>query len=195
MKGNKIRLIQRMRSILPGICKGIGILFCIFVLAIIIQQLRTVKEEEYIPSMFGCTYLNVLSESMVPEFQTYDLVIGKKTDTIEGVRIGDVVTFRDGQTLVTHRVVGVNQNGGLVTRGDANDINDINAVTSDLMVSKHVVTIPKAGYIIAKLQDPIFLLVLWIVTMFVIIKALIKELILYRKQKDELQIAEKKTPL
>lgn len=184
MKMEKVGAVRRIAYSLLKVGQGVGVLAAVFLLVVVIQQLRTVNEEEYIPSMFGCTYLNALSDSMTPVFSTYDLVIGRKTDAVEDVRIGDIITFRDGHTLVTHRVVRINQNGGLVTRGDANDTDDAKAVTSNALVSKYVVSIPKAGYLVAKLQDPVFLLVLWIVTMFVIIRELVKEIVRYKAAKE-----------
>lgn len=60
------------------------------------------------------------------------------------VRVGQVITFRpfDGSTVVTHRLVGINANGTLITKGDANKTTDVDVVTRANVVG-HVVAAPQ----------------------------------------------------
>ena len=58
---------------------------------------------------------------------------------VEDVNVGDVVTFRSepDQTYVAHRVVEKGE-GFLITRGDANPVNDPAPVTNENLVGKEI---------------------------------------------------------
>lgn len=85
-----------------------------------------------VPNIFGFGYLSVQSDSMTGTFEEGDLIFIRTTNSESvfqagenGVKDGDVITFYDtiGGKIVfnTHRVVGVNENGGVnyyTTRGD-----------------------------------------------------------------------------
>ncbi|MDZ5010224.1 signal peptidase I, partial [Clostridium perfringens] len=159
------------------------VLTTIFVLTF--QSIKIRINTDYIPTLFGNTYLNVLSESMVPEFKLNDLVIGKIVNDTKEIKVGDIVTYRDGRMLVTHRVVEV-KNGGeaFITKGDANEALDANIVPKENLVSKYKFNIPYLGYIIAKFQDLKFLAIMGIVFMYFIIKELIIEIKKVKKNKN-----------
>ena len=69
------------------------------------------------------------SGSMEPSVRTGELVFLREVSA-DRLRVGDVITFEkpgDPDTLVTHRVVGIEEGdggGSLVTRGDANPVPD-----------------------------------------------------------------------
>lgn len=159
------------------------VLTTIFVLTF--QSIKIRINTDYIPTLFGNTYLNVLSESMVPEFKLNDLVIGKVVKDTKEIKVGDIVTYRDGRMLVTHRVVEV-KNGGeaFITKGDANEVPDVNIVPKENLVSKYRFNIPYLGYIVAKFQDFKFLAIMGIVLMYFIIKELIIEIKKVKKNKN-----------
>ena len=66
---------------------------------------------------------------------------------------GDVVMYKDGNSLVTHRVEEVTQTG-YITRGDANNTPDP-PVSADRIVGKAVLVIPKVGRLTAAVQTPL----------------------------------------
>ena len=158
-------------------------LAAIFVLTF--QSIKIRVNTDYIPTLFGNTYLNVLSESMVPEFKVNDLIIGKVVNDTKEIKVGDIVTYRDGRMLVTHRVVEV-KNGGeaFITKGDANEVQDGNIIPKENLISKYRFNIPYLGYIVAKFQDFKFLSIMGIVFMYFIIKELIIEIKKVKKNKN-----------
>ena len=91
--------------------------------------------------------------SMRPAIPTGSIVVAERVDpaTIEP---GDIITFRrprQPDAPVTHRVVGVEAIGELPafrTRGDANANADPELVGPGLPISKHVFTVPYAGYVV-----------------------------------------------
>ena len=61
---------------------------------------KTVLKKD-LPSVFGLSYLVVTSGSMSPAVQTGEIIVIKSEDNYN---IGDVVTFRDKSSFVTHRI-------------------------------------------------------------------------------------------
>lgn len=60
--------------------------------------------------------------SMRPTFDANAFIVLEQTD-ISAVRVGDIVVRRDGERLIVHRVVRI-EDGLPVTRGDANSSDD-----------------------------------------------------------------------
>lgn len=54
----------------------------------------------------GELWITIVGDSMIPLIQTGDSALVRSVDVSE-VGIGDIVTFSRGDTLVTHRVVGI----------------------------------------------------------------------------------------
>lgn len=102
----------------------------------------------YLPGMFGFKSYMVLSASMEPEYHVGSLVYVKQA-LEDDINPGDVITFHiDDSTLVTHRVVEKdNARNGLITKGDANEVNDGGLVAYDNVVGKVVFNIPMLGYV------------------------------------------------
>lgn len=71
----------------------------------------------------------VLSASMEPTIATGDLIIAHRP-SIADLRVGAIVTVDRGTFSVTHRIVGVTEDGLFVTKGDANDVQDRHAVSA-----------------------------------------------------------------
>lgn len=93
----------------------------------------------------GLQLKTVLSGSMSPEFNVGD-VIAISQVSWDNIKVGDIITFRTGKTLTTHRVVEV-LNGSFRTKGDANEDPDGGPVAADSVVGRHVFTIPFMGYL------------------------------------------------
>ena len=77
----------------------------------------------------GYTSASITSGSMQPKLRPGDVVIAVG-DGGSGIKIGTIVVFQDPSRgdLVTHRIVGVNDDGSYITKGDANGVNDAQAV-------------------------------------------------------------------
>lgn len=91
-------------------------------------------------SVFSYTLFQIASNSMAPEITTDDLILVKVT---KDVKKGDVITFMDGDNLITHRVVEVN-GPSYITKGDANNTNDKTVLESQI-VGKVVKVLPNFG--------------------------------------------------
>ena len=80
---------------------------------------------------FGVTVLKVSSNSMVPTFKKGDFIIIKKQTEYA---VGDIITYiarEENQTYyVTHRIIEKNEDE-YITKGDANNREDLQSVKSD----------------------------------------------------------------
>ena len=84
---------------------------------------RAVTGEEQ-PTVLGFTAAVVVTGSMSPAIEPGDLVVCRRAAEYGE---GDVIMFRSGASLVTHRIVGDTPDG-FTTRGDANNVADIEPV-------------------------------------------------------------------
>ena len=108
----------------------VGIILCIILIPIIILNLviiaNTYLHPERIPGVFGVRPVIVLSGSMEPEFMSGDLIFIQNADNGQ-LKEGDVICYLEDGAAVTHRIVGITEENGVVrytTRGDANNSDD-----------------------------------------------------------------------
>lgn len=123
-----------------------------------------------VPKAFGITPCVVLSGSMEPVIQT-GAVAYINTKDIDCLP-GDIGTFKVGETMVTHRVIRI-EGDRYVTKGDANDVEDLTAVTKEQMVGTYLFQIPKLGYLLARLDRKMVILIMaWICLLNVFMAAI-----------------------
>ena len=109
-------------------------------LSLITAGLQLLSKEK-LPSVLGYSHLVVISGSMQPAVDVGDLLVIHKE---EGYRPGDIVTFEDGSSLVTHRLLRL-EDGFAITKGDANNTEDKPLALSGLL-GKTVLRVPKIGH-------------------------------------------------
>ena len=128
----------------------IGITLLVYVLDI---KIRAAKGDTSPPKFNAFV---VLSGSMLPEIQVYDVVITKKVDA-KSLKEGDVITFASSDTrflntIITHRIIKKNydsKTGGYTfqTQGDNNNVADSALVQPNNIYGKVILKIPKLGYL------------------------------------------------
>lgn len=74
-------------------------------------------------NLFGFTFLQVASGSMEPEIHVNDIVIDKLIKQNEELKVGDIVSFEEENSIITHRIVGIGDDK-IITKGDANNTQD-----------------------------------------------------------------------
>lgn len=99
---------------------------------------------------FGWGTAVVLSNSMKPTFEKGDLLIVRKVETEP--KIGDVVIYQGGKSLVVHRVIAYD-NGLVTTKGDANSAEDP-VFTEDKVLATMAFVVPGVGTVIRSIQTP-----------------------------------------
>ena len=137
----------------------VGLIIC---LSIFVMTLRFLGET---PSVFGYSFYYVLTESMEPEINSGEMIIGKETAP-EDLQVGDVITYK-GETgdlygkIITHEIVEI-KDGIVTTKGVANDLPDP-PINSSQILSKYVATVPLAGKLFSAINSKygfIFLIVI-----------------------------------
>ena len=98
----------------------------------------------------------VLTGSMLPEIQVYDVVVTKKIEA-KDLKEGDVITFASSDTrflntIITHRIIkkyydAEKKEYTFQSKGDNNNVADSALVQSNNIYGKVIFKIPKLGYL------------------------------------------------
>lgn len=110
-----------------------------------------------IPSFFGWKPFIVLSDSMETEIYSGDLAIVKEVDP-EIIKEQDVIAFKDGDIVTTHRVVDIIQKDGITkykTKGDNNNTEHNGYVLPEQVEGLYQFKIAKLGNLAMFIQTPI----------------------------------------
>lgn len=156
----------------------IGILLAYYYVSV---KLYAFKGEKYEP--FFSIY-SVASGSMEPTISYLDLIVNLKIDSIDDVKVNDVITFVSawdvnyGMTM-THRVVGTSTTDDgrkcLITKGDWNTQEDQVCVTEENVIGVVKAVVPGFGKIQKFLSSRLgWLLIVIIPALYVIVKDIIK---------------------
>lgn len=138
------------------------------------------KGYEYRPAL---TIYTIVSPSMVPTIDVYDIVINKRIEKPKDIKVGDIITFISSSSIskgltVTHRVVNIKIENGeyfFDTKGDNNISADTMPTPFKDVIGKAVMRLPQFGRIQFFLASGTgWLLIVVIPSLFVIIKDVIK---------------------
>ena len=112
--------------------------------------------DELHPRIFGYSSAIIISGSMAPTINVNDLVIYKEKDEYQ---VSDVVIFANfgGESLTTHRIVGEAEDG-FITRGDANNTDDMYHIKNDEIYGAVWFVIPRVGVISEIMTKPVGIL-------------------------------------
>lgn len=114
--------------------------------------LQSLINSEETPKFFGVRTFVIISGSMEPTLNIGDIIIVEECDTYEE---GDIVSFRQNQSVVTHRITSVEVVNGknyYKTQGDNNNAEDSGTITDSLIEGKVIKTIPYIGKVLVLLQ-------------------------------------------
>lgn len=149
-----------MQRALSIIGRGIQAVVAALLVAIIACSVYLIAAERIAgisnPTVFGYSTAVVMSGSMEPTLGVGDLIINHAQ---EDYAAGDVITFDGGSNLTTHRIAREVEDG-YVTRGDANNADDLEPVPSAAVVGKVVANVPHVGDAVVFLKSPIGLSIL-----------------------------------
>lgn len=144
MKSEVVYKTMKVISNLLFVVLGLVLVVCLYSFVSI-----QVLSHKYV-NFFSYTFFQIGSNSMAPAITTNDLIVVKLSD--DDIKAGDIITYEDGDTLVTHRVQSVNQTG-YVTKGDANMEQD-RAILKDQVVGKVIKILPQYGVWFKVLTTP-----------------------------------------
>ena len=171
------------------------IFFTIAIIILLIAGTIMIKANTHpdkVPDVFGYKPMIVLSGSMETSIHTGDLVFVKMVDTTT-LKENDVIAFRNEEnTVTTHRIVEIVYENGkqyFRTKGDANNVEDMNLVEMEDVEGVYVGRLAGVGNFLMFMQKPIglfmvllIILVIGLIWLYIVNKKDEKE---YRKEKEK----------
>jgi len=108
------------------------------------------------PVFLGFKTFSIISGSMAPEINIGDLIIVKKDENME-YKANEIVSFKQDEDIITHRIVKIRKEKEKVyyiTRGDNNEVNDAKIEAKEIE-GRVVYKIPYMGNIALFLKNRI----------------------------------------
>ena len=158
----------KLKNILNIIIYIILTIIMAYNISLIIQS---VLKPNKTPSFLGIKTYVIISGSMEPNINIGDIVITKDK---EDLQVGDIISYRKGHSVITHRIsqVSYNENGEKIykTKGDNNNTEDSEEISTADIEGKVVKVIPKLGKISLVLQNKVIIIMVLIVFYMLISK-------------------------
>jgi signal peptidase len=147
-----------------------------------------------LPIPGGIKTFVVQSGSMEPSIKTGGIVVVKPMDSYA---VGDVITFgprTKTKPPTTHRIMEVKEDGNFLTKGDANEDEDMRTVSRYEVIGRVLFSVPYLGYAVATAQKPWgFVLIIGIPAAIIIWEEAGKIWIEIKKKRDYAARVEKRT--
>lgn len=132
----------KKKSPVAAVCSALGTAMLLILVAICLPLT--------VPRVMGYELYTVVSGSMEPDIPVGSLVY-IRGEAPEDVKEEEVIAFygaKDSNAIITHRVV---ENrvvmGEFITKGDANQTNDMNPIPYDNFIGKVVLDLPVIGHV------------------------------------------------
>lgn len=117
--------------------------------------IQTVIKPESTPDVFGYKTFTVVSGSMEPTINIDDVIIVKTVDK-KDIQINDIITFNIDGEIITHRVMDykvIQDEVIYTTKGDSNEVTDIQLVNYRNIEGKYLFKIPKVGKLLSLMKN------------------------------------------
>lgn len=128
------------------------VILIILIILFVVNLILSFEENTHI---LGFYMFNIVSESMEPTFFKDDLVVVKKIE-VSNLQKGDIITFRQEDRIISHRIVKIIIEKGkmkFITKGDNNEVQDKDSIEINNIYGKVVFSIPKIGKLIHYIQN------------------------------------------
>ena len=157
-KQGEKRFVKKIPSV-------VGIIVCALLVPVLIMNL-TIVIKSYInpgkvPDFFGIKPFVLVTGSMEPAIYGGDLVITKTVDPSK-LKPDDIISFKDGNSVITHRIKELTEKDGkpaFITQGDANNAADENSVAYSQVEGIHLFKIGRLGNLAMFMQTPAGMLI------------------------------------
>lgn len=129
---------------------------------------KALKNPDKTPDLFGKKAFVIVSGSMIPEIQIGDVVIVNETTD---VKENDIIAFRNHSTVIVHRIIKTMDIDGEVmyqTKGDNNNIADVELVRESNIEGVYVGKIPYIGKILMFLYNNLAVVVVVVIVILII---------------------------
>lgn len=161
--------IKRRKRRETKIKNKINIIVYVLLIPILIYNLfliiQAIIKPQKTPDFLGIKTYVIISGSMQPNLNIGDIVIVKNVK-VEDLQEGDIISFRQGQSVITHRISEIISNKGQIeykTKGDNNNTEDSGTIKYDAIEGKVVRVVPNLGKIALALQGKIVIICILII--------------------------------
>lgn len=151
--------LYKFGKILSTVICIIILFFIVFNVTLIIESYINPNE---LPSFLGIKSFVIVSESMEPTIMTNDVIFIVNTSK-ENLEVGDIISFRTGDYINTHRIIRIEEQNGeevYITKGDNNSNEDRTPVKFQDIEGKYLFRLPKLGKITEMLKSRVTLVIL-----------------------------------
>ncbi len=162
----KINKIQKENQRIHRIGKIMSVILYILLIPIILFNftliIKSFIHPKETPDFFGYKSFVIVSGSMEPTIMTGDAILVKEVPQKE-IQKNDIISFSQGETIVTHRVIEIIEENGMKTyktQGDNNNTEDRDKITYEQIEGKYQLKINQFGTITEILKSKITLIVL-----------------------------------
>lgn len=177
--------VEIVGKIISAILYIILIPIIIFNFTLIVKSFINPKET---PDFLGYKSFVIVSGSMEPTIMTGDAILVKKVPQ-EEIKKGDIISFEQGGSNVTHRIVEITKEDNQIkytTKGDNNNTEDKEKVVYEQIEGKYQLKINQFGIIIDIIKSKVTLMVLiFIIILMYLYKGNIENKKKKRKEKRE----------
>lgn len=188
-------MTKEKSSIIHKVLTIVGTVLCVILIPILIINLtlitKSVVNKDEVPSVGGMLPLIVLTDSMVPEIYSGDLIICNTAEADE-IEVNDVISFFDpagnGTSIVTHRVIEIIEENGEIffrTCGDNNNTEDKELVPAENLVGIYKMRIAGAGNIAMFMQSTTGLIICVVLPIILLVGYDIIRRRIYEKNKKD----------
>lgn len=153
---------RKLKNFLSIVINILLIPILIYNLSLIVQAILNPKKT---PSFLGIKTYVIISGSMQPELNIGDIVIVEEVDK-EELKKEDIISFRKGQSVVTHRIseiINENENITFKTKGDNNNTEDSGTINFEMIEGKVIKIVPNIGKISLALQNKLVIILITII--------------------------------
>mgnify|MGYP004640527739 FL=1 len=184
----KLDFVEREGK-MQKIKKAISIIVILILIPILLISIVILVDShthpDEVPSFWGWKPFIVLSGSMETQISAGDIVVVKEIDTNE-LKKGDIIAFKDGNIVITHRIDEVTEIDGktqYITKGDNNNTQDIGYVSPEQIEGVFKFKVSRLGNLAMFIQTPLGMIVCLSIPIIIIILLQTAD---SKKEKEEL---------
>ena len=182
--------IERKKKRAITLIKIFNVVILLIIVPILIYNItliiKYIQNPNKTPDFFGFKTYEIVSRSMEHTINKNDIIVVKKVDKNE-INENDIISFDNGNEIITHRIVEIeNINGQTLytTKGDNNRFADDEKISFEQIEGKYVFKLSKLGYLMNFLKNRYFLIILFIILIFCFIHIInVKKRIKNREEK------------
>lgn len=146
------------------------IMLNILIVLFVINLILSFEENTHI---LGIYMFNIVSGSMEPTLDINDVVVVQKCDLLE-LQKGDIITFQQDGRIISHRILNVTKQKGIIkfeTKGDNNQIPDPDLVGQEQIYGKVLFKIKTIGKFISYIQNArgLINIVIFVIIIFILV--------------------------